>query len=127
MAAMSMFRLPKRVLATIAGIAFLLCQSVALAQACWLTAQASEGASIQQPCHGAGDESGPNTQSNVQGSCHYVFSSVPDVPVHAAVETPSLVARADQAATSMLIAAFEPPSLRVEPPPHSILHCCLRN
>jgi hypothetical protein len=126
MAAMSVFRLQKRVAAVIAGLAFFLCQSIALAQACLTSVPGLQGAATQQPCHGAGEKSDSNTQSGVQGGCHYVFSAVPDVPVHAAMDTPPLTVRAAQVA-SVLVSLFDPPLLWVDPPPHSILHCCLRN
>jgi hypothetical protein len=120
MAAMSMFRLHKRIVVTIAGLAFLLCQGAALAQACLTMPQGAAGAATQQPCHGSGNE------SSVQGSCQYVSSAVPDVPVHPAAEAPALTAQVVPIAAVPGL-AFDPLPFLYRPPPHSLLHCCLRN
>jgi hypothetical protein len=126
MLAMLMSRLSKRVVGAVAGIAFLLCQSAAFAQACVTMPQNPAGAAAQQPCHGSGDESSQNPATGPHGGCQYVSSAVPDLPVYPATEAPAPIARAIHLA-AMPVLPFALAPLRLEPPPHSILHCCLRN
>jgi hypothetical protein len=127
MPAMLMSRLNKRVVAAIAGIAFLLCQTVAMAQAC-LTMSAPEQASAsQKPCHGEGEQAESNSQCGGQGSCQFASPTAPELPVFSPADLPVVVARAYAAAVAVPDSLFDSPLLRVEPPPHSILHCCLRN
>jgi hypothetical protein len=84
-------------------------------------------AAAMQPCHGSGDQSGSSSDST-HGSCQYV-SPTPDsgTSVIAAADLPAITIRFDVVAAQKPLKSVEPTLLRIEPPPHSLLHCCLRN
>jgi hypothetical protein len=126
MPAMLMSRLNKRLVATVAGIAFLLCQSAAMAQACLLMSTPAQAAAAEQPCHGEGGQAESNSQSGGLSGCHFASPAAPELPVFSPADLPVFVARA-HAADVLPAALLDLPLLKVEPPPHSILHCCLRN
>jgi hypothetical protein len=118
-------RARKRVIAAFAGIALLVCQTGAFAQACLAMTPAPEAMTTQAPCHGEGGQAGSSAPASSETGCHPASPAVPDAPVLAAMDdAPVLVVRVAEIAVPAL--AFES-LLRVEPPPHSILHCCLRN
>jgi hypothetical protein len=124
---MLMSRLNKRVVAAVAGIAFLLCQSAAMAQACLTMSAPAQATAAEQPCHGAAGQVDSNSQSGGQSACSFVSSAAPDLPVFSAAGSPAVIARAYTAADAISASRFDPHLLRVEPPPHFVLHCCLRN
>lgn len=126
MPAMLMSRLNKRVVAAIAGIAFLLCQSAALAQACLMMSAPAQASAAEQPCHGEGGQAESNSQSGGLSGCHFAAPATPDLPVFSPADLPVVVAHV-HVADVLPAALLDLPLLRVEPPPHSILHCCLRN
>jgi hypothetical protein len=99
---------------------------VALAQACLTMAPQPDSGAVQQPCHGTSGQADSNPQAAGQGSCHYASPAVADLPIFSAADLPSIVARASDAIASAPASRLAPPA-KVEPPPHSILHCCLRN
>jgi hypothetical protein len=123
---MFLCRVQKRVAAVITGMALLLCQGAALAQACFVVPSGSDRIVAQQPCHTAGEQPSSNTHV-ASGSCQdsspalsgFQFFAAADLPV---VTTPvePIVVVADSVRPGE-------PLLRVEPPPLAILHCCFRN
>jgi hypothetical protein len=126
MPAMLMSRLNKRVVTAIAGIAFLLCQSAAMAQACLSTSAPVQANAAQQPCHGGSEQTDSSAPSGGQSSCHFASPAAPELPVFSPADLPVVVAHTHPA--DLLPAApLDRPLARIEPPPHSILHCCLRN
>jgi hypothetical protein len=126
MTGMALLRSQERLVAIVAGLAFFLCQSIALAHSCLtVTAGSGEAAVQQPPCHGTRDEPGSSAPSSAQSGCHYISSALPDVPVYSVLETPALTVHAVEVA-SVPASIFESPSLLVKPPTYSILHCCLR-
>lgn len=124
---MLMSRLSKRVVAAVAGIALLLCQSVAMARACVAMPTPTQAAAAEQPCHGDAGQADSNSQFGGQSRCSFASSAAPDLPVFSTASLPVVIARAYTVADAISGSLFDPPLLRVEPPPHSILHCCLRN
>src|SRR5688572_8842752 len=124
---MLMSRLNKRIVAAVAGIAFLLCQSMAIARACVTMPTPAQTTAAEQPCHGGGGQADSNSQSGGQSTCNFASSAAPELPVFSTAGLPVVIARAYTAAEAVSASLFDPPLLRVEPPPHSILHCCLRN
>jgi hypothetical protein len=127
MAAMFLSRLHKRAIASIAGMAFLVCQSMALAHACMTMPGQPDAAAMQQPCHDTGGQADSNPQPSGPGGCHYASPAVPDLPVFSAADLPAIAVRVASPAVAVPASLFDLALLQVEPPPHSILHCCLRN
>jgi hypothetical protein len=123
----------KRVIAGAAGLIFFLCYSAGFAKGCASTTGAPEKSEMP-PCHQMmGDESTTPSKSTSSPSrhslsnCHDVASLEVDhsIPDWSKV---FVVAVADNVPTPVSEAPpFQPPSLRVKPPPLRILHCCLRN
>jgi hypothetical protein len=117
----------KRIVAGVAGVAYLLCYSVGIAQASSVTPRAPEKAAMPSPCHEMmGNESGPSTE-RAGSRCHDIASLQGDhsVPAWSPAFIISVVEPFSPSVSSA--APFQPPSLYVKPPPHAILHCCLRN
>lgn len=118
----------RRVVAGISGVVFLLCHSVGVAHGYSTILRAPEKASMPMPpCHEmTGDESGEPSKS-AGSSCHDVASFLADQPIPGWSKV-YVVAVVDSSSTSLsTVPPYQPPSLRVKPPPLSILHCCLRN
>ena len=126
---MSFSKRAKQVIAGTVGMMFLLCYSAGVAQGCSII-QSAPKKSETPPCHMMmGDESdapSKNTTSSVS-SCHDVASLEID---HSTPDWSNIfvVAVVDHYAAPVSEAQpFQPPSLRVKPPPLRLLHCCLRN
>jgi|SRR5688500_17044165 hypothetical protein len=120
-----------RMVAFLAGILFFLCQSAAAAQACFAVPQQREQphstATQMPPCHGAGEQTGTSPEGT-SGSCHHLSPAPTGFHVVAMADLPAVTIHTDLiAAVAAPAMAYEPPLMRVEPPPHSIVHCCLRN
>jgi len=117
----------KRLVAAIAGLFFLLCQGLALAQACSLSATQSESQN-QQPCHSAGEPQDSNTASG-QGQCETTSPIASGFSFFGIDELLALTVRLPDShlAAAPEPSSFESPLLRIEPPPLRIVHCCLRN
>ena len=123
----------KKVIAGTAGMMFLLCYNAGFAQACSTSLRAPEKSEMP-PCHTMmGDESGAPakstapTDSDSRSRCHDVvsFQADPSFPDWSA----AFVISVAEPFTAVVSEAFpfQPPNLRVKPPPLRILHCCLRN
>ncbi len=108
------------------AVLFLACQSAALAQACFTTAPQPEAAGAQMPCHSAGD--GDGTGGTGQNHCENATASASGFSIYGFAEMPVITTYLDRVvAVAGSAAPAEPPLLRIESPPISILHCCLRN
>jgi hypothetical protein len=107
---------------------FLACQCVTGASAASAEAGQAGASAAQEPCHGAGGETGKNTDATCQAQCQYQnVSPAPSNAVHAITDLPAVAIAFDHtadvapAAPSLML-----PLARAESPPLSILHCCLR-
>ena len=128
---MTLSKAARRTLAGITAVVVLLCQSTALAHASAGSAVQPAAAMAHVPCHDAGgNESQGPAPDACQAQCLTQATSsspaLPDIPPLAGL--PALVIRT--AATGIVqtgLPVSEPPPLRGDPPPLTILHCCLRN
>jgi len=127
---MTFSRPTRRLLASIAGALLLLCQTAMAAQACGPAPAVAGEIASSAHCHGADPQSGDAPGHALQQTCPSDHASLSfaklDVPQPAdlpALVLPSHLLRT--AARDVLIIAAVP--TRAEPPPLSILHCCLRN
>jgi hypothetical protein len=111
------------------AVLLLACQSVALAQVRGLGASATDTPVAFESCHGAGSHDG-NSSGDHKGRCQSQHaSSAPfAASLPAATSLPAMTIRIDPFAGEV---HATPPAesrlARIEPPPLSILHCCLRN
>jgi len=116
----------RRLVSGTVAVLFLACQSAALAQACFTTAPQPESAGAQMPCHSAGD--GDGTGGTGQNHCENAATSASGFSIYGLAELPAITTHIDRIVVVAGSAApTEPPLLRIESPPLSILHCCLRN
>jgi len=117
----------RRLVAGTAAVLFLACQSAALAQACFTTAPQPEAAGAQLPCHSSGDQDGAGGGSG-QNHCDSATASVSGFSIYGLAELPAITTHIDRIVVVAGSAVpTEPPLLRIESPPLSLLHCCLRN
>jgi hypothetical protein len=126
---MTLSKAGRRVVVGITAVLTLLCQSTALAHACVASAAQPAAVMAHAPCH---DTGGNDTQGSAHDA-HPCLSqatssspALPDIPVLAGL--PALVVHATAfrvAETGLSVSDLPPP--RGEPPPFTILHCCLRN
>lgn len=127
---MTFSRPTKRLLATIAGALLLLCQTAMAAQACGPAPAVAGEIASSTHCHGADPQSGDAPGHALQQTCpsdHATLSFAKlDVPQAADSQAFALHPRPFRAAArdGLIVAAL---TARAEPPPLSILHCCLRN
>jgi len=116
----------RRLVSGTVAVLFLACQSAALAQAYFTTAPQPEAAGAQMPCHSAGD--GDGTGGTGQNHCENATASASGFSIYGFAEMPVITTYLDRVvAVAGSAAPAEPPLLRIESPPISILHCCLRN
>jgi hypothetical protein len=119
----------RRFVACTAAVLFLACQGMAVARAS-LPAVPQPGAGMaQESCHEAGGEAGKGAGDSCHAQCQFQnASSTPSKVVYSTIDLPAIVVTFDR---SVAIVNSAPPVVswlaRIEPPPHSILHCCLRN
>lgn len=125
------FSLPtRRFLAAIASAFLLVCQSAMAAQACGLAPASAGELASSVPCHGADPQSGDAPGHALDQTCPSDHASASfaklDVPQAADSQAFALHPRPFRAAArdGLIVAAL---TARAEPPPLSILHCCLRN
>ena len=115
----------KRLVAAIAGVFLLLCQSIALAQACSLAVPSDKG-QIQQPCHSADEQQDTNTVTG-QGPCETVSPVAAGFTLFGIDELPVIFSAVSDFTTIPASVSLEPPLLQAASPPLRIVHCCLRN
>ena len=123
---MLLSRSSRRLIAGIAAVLFVACQSVALVHAGIPGAPQPDAGMALDSCHDSGNSA--NDNEVCEGSCRTVSSSLFKVNVFAVTDLPAL---------TVSVARFVPfndAAPRVEawtshadPPPLAILHCCLRN
>jgi len=119
---MSLSRAAKRYLAAVFAVVMLLCQSLALANACLSGAATTEGASA--PCHDSDD----STKSFGQDRCHQASpASAVSTDLPAVTDLPLLAINVIPVEVQEHSVASEPPQLCFEPPPLRFVLCCLRN
>ena len=112
-----------------ASALLLLCQSVAVANACMLGMQPAADVAAEQPCHHTAQEPGQDEHGTHQAHCpseSTAASTHAKVSVPAAMDLPALTVRLDQSH----FVAHTAPSLQLltthpDSPPLSILHCRL--
>jgi len=126
---MSLSRSLRRLVACTAAALFLACQGMGVARAS-LPAVAQSGAgAAQESCHDAGREAGNQTEGSCHAQCQFQnASSTPSKIVYAATDLPAITVAFDRSVT--VVNSAPPvvlPLAWIEPPPHYILHCCLRN
>jgi hypothetical protein len=117
----------KRLVAAIAGLLLLLCQSVALAQACSLLGVQSDQ-SQSRPCHSTGEQQDANTSSG-EKHCESISPVASGFSLFGIDQLPAIVVKfaGGDLAAAPISSPLEPPLLRIEAPPLRIVHCCLRN
>ncbi len=123
---LTLSRSARRSVACITGVLFFLCQSAAIAQACLTMTPQPDATAVQQPCHAGGGQT-DSTADGSQAGCQYVSPALSGFDIFATTDLPAITISIDETVHTASAVSFEPPLLRVEPPPHSILHCCLRN
>jgi len=119
----------RRLVACTAAVLFLACQGVGVALASFPAGSQSGAGAAQEPCHDAGRESGNRTGGSCHAQCQFQnASSTPSKVIYAATDLPAITVDFDRFVT--VVNSAPPvvlPLARIEPPPHYILHCCLRN
>lgn len=121
----------RRVVAGVAGMMLLLCQTAIAAHGCILGAPSPSDSVMLQPCHEAESEAGGASEHDLcQAHClsQQAMPAVDKIPAFAAVDLPALTVRLDQplpTAYAVLVAASLP--ARAASPPLIIIHCRLRN
>jgi hypothetical protein len=119
----------KRLVAGAAAVLFLACQGTAVVYARAVDSQQSGAA--QGSCHEPGQQDNKTTgNSDCQANCQsqHNSSSQSFANVHAVTDLPAITTRIDHiVAVANLAPPVQSPLLQIEPPPLTILHCCLRN
>jgi len=124
------FSMPaKRLLAGVASAFLLLCQSAVAAQACALAPAVAGESALAEPCHHAVPQSGNAAGHAQQQNCpaQYASASFAKLDVPQAADLPGLEVQPGwlRAPVHEGLNSITPPA-RAEPPPFTILHCCLR-
>ncbi len=119
----------RRFAAYAAAVLFLACQGMAVASAPSPAFAQSGAAAAQGPCHDAGGEAGKNAGDGCLAQCQFQnASSTPSKVVYSTIDLPAIVVAFDR---FVAVANSAPPVVlwlaRIESPPLTILHCCLRN
>lgn len=126
-------RVAKRYTAMLVGVMAILCQTAAVAQACWTGAAAPGTATLHQaaPCHDTPADptgSGKGDMHQVRCPAQNAVTTSPGFDTFHADEMPLPAASAGiQAPDTGRAPARRPLPSRAESPPLRILHCCLRN
>jgi len=119
----------RRFVACTAAVLFLACQGMAVASAPSPAFAQSGADAAQGPCHGVGGEAGKNAGDGCPAQCQFQnASSTPSKVVYSTIDLPAIVVAFDR---FVAVVNSAPPVVswltRIEPPPLTILHCCLRN
>jgi hypothetical protein len=124
---MRLFTLKKRLLATIAAVVMLLCQTMSFANACASGVPQAEAAAAP-PCHDSTGQAESGGSSSTSTCCDSVSPTADSlISVIAATDLPAITIRFHPVSQKPSPRYLVPALLRIEPPPHSLLHCCLRN
>jgi hypothetical protein len=113
---------------TVAAL-FLACQGMGVARASLPAVPLSDAGAMQEACHDAGREAGNKTGGGCHVQCQFQnTSSTPSKVIYAATDLPAITVAFDRSTTVVISAPpVALPLAWIEPPPHYILHCCLRN
>lgn len=127
---MVLIRSAKRVVAGIAGVFLLLCQTAALAQACAPAPAVAGESTLIAPCHDAALQSGDIAGHAQQHACpaQHASAGVTKIDTAQAVDLTVMEVQPRWLPVPAQDnwTALAPPA-RAESPPLIILHCCLRN
>lgn len=126
---MTFSKAARRIVAGLTAVVVMLCQSSALAHACAGNAAPAAATAAQPPCHSAGgnDAQEPAHDHHPAQCLSQAASSspaLPEIPPLAglpALGVPAALLRTDGPG----LAVSDPPPVRGEPPPLTILHCRL--
>ena len=118
----------RRVVAGTAALLFLACQGMAYASASLPDTPQSHAGAAQESCHDADREAGKG-MDNCPAPCKFQnTSSTPPTFFCSATDLPAINIRFEP---FLIVEKRLPPAVsrlaRIEPPPFTILHCCLRN
>ena len=119
----------RRFVACTAAVLFLGCQGMAVASAPSRAFVQSGADAAHGPCHDAGGEAGKNAGDGCPAQCQFQnASSTPSKIVYSTIDLPAIAVTFER---FVAVVNSAPPPVswlaQIEPPPHSILHCCLRN
>lgn len=120
----------RRFVAGTVAVLFLACQGMAIVYSRSLDAPGSNAAAASSPCHDPGSQAGNTAGSySCPSDCQSLISatSPSGAGFFDVTDLPALTARLKPVAAVAGLALPDEPLLLIEPPPHSILHCCLRN
>jgi len=126
-------QLPKvlrRYLAAMTALLFLACQGMAAVYARPAGAAVPDTAAAREPCHDISQQiTSDKFTSTCRANCdtQHISSTPPGAFVYAAADLPAITALNRIVVVVDAPLPADPPLLRIEPPPHTILHCCLRN
>ena len=119
----------RRIVAGTAAVLFLACQGTAVARAPSPAFAQSGADAAQGPCHDVEGKAGKNAGDGCPAQCQFQnASSTPSKVVYSTIDLPAIMVAFDRFVSVVNSAPPVASRLaRIEPPPHSILHCCLRN
>ena len=127
---MPLSRSLRRLVACAAAVLFLAYQGMAVVHAHSNGAPGSSAGAVPGSCHDTGQQPGNAANSN---ACQANYQS-PNIPssssaaaVYAVTDFPAIVARVEPFARVAGSVRPDGLLLHVDPPPLSIVHCCLRN
>lgn len=117
-------------MAVLAGAFVLLCQTAAAAQACALAPAVAGEIALAGPCHDAAAQPGDAAGHAQQQNCpvQYASAGFVNLDIPQATDLPGLDVQPGwlRAPVRDGLSSIALPA-RAEPPPLTILHCCLRN
>jgi len=108
-------------------IAMLLCYSLGIAHATYLASQPPADVTMSAPCHGMGEQSHSSSeQDSCSGNCQAATEAA-DFLIFDWTDAPIVIVDTVPQLSVPGTARSQPNILRLKPPPHSVLHCCLRS
>jgi hypothetical protein len=126
---MTLSKAARRAVVGITAVMTLLCQGTALAHGCAVSAAQPAAVMAHSPCHDAGGSDSQDPARDAHPCLSEAAASspaLPDIPLLTGLP-PLVVHAAAIRIAETTLPVFGPPPLRGEPPPLTILHCCLRN
>jgi hypothetical protein len=129
MPAMLLSRRVTSFVAVLAGALVLLCQTAAAAQACALAPAAADEIVLAETCHDAVPQPGSAAGHAQHGSCpaHSASATFAKLDIPQAADLPGLDVQSGWLLAPVRNGLSSIALARAEPPPLTILHCCLRN
>jgi hypothetical protein len=115
----------RKVIAVMAGTAYLLCYSAGIVHGAKPEPRAAE--SLHPPCHEPADKADSNSSSDCIGKCLASAPACGDLAIPDWNAT-FVIGMVDVVPPPIsAVVPWRSPILQIRPPPHAILHCCLRN